>query len=225
MDSESFPQRTYLRRRGRMTRGQHRALDELADHQVHTVGSPTPSWTEVFGGDAPLGVEIGFGMGQALLSWAQQQPDWNLLGIEVYQPGIGALLLGAQRDGATNLRVLEGDAELAFEANIAPASLDEVRIFFPDPWPKKRHNKRRLVQPQFIKLLVSRLKSGGRLLLATDWEPYAHWMLEVLNGERQLENLSSADFAQRATERVITRFEARGTRLGHDVWDLAFRRL
>lgn len=207
-----------------MTRGQHRALDELADHRVHTAGEPTPVWSEAFDREAPLGVEIGFGMGQALLSWAQQQPDWNLLGIEVYQPGIGALLLGGERDGLNNLQVLEGDAELAFDANITPDSLDEVRIFFPDPWPKKRHHKRRLVQPAFIKLLASRLKPGGRLLLATDWQPYAQWMLEVLQAERQLENLASEDFAQRAAERVITRFEARGTRLGHDVWDLAFRR-
>ena len=223
--SETPPQRTYLRRRGRMTRGQHRALDELAENRVHTVGEQTASWSEIFGRVAPLGVEIGFGMGQALLSWTQQQPDWNLLGIEVYQPGIGALLLGAQRDGLNNLQVLEGDAELAFEANIASDSLDEVRIFFPDPWPKKRHHKRRLVQPSFIKLLASRLKPGGRLLLATDWQPYAEWMLEVLNGEPELENLAPEGFAQRASERVITRFEARGTRLGHDVWDLAFRRL
>lgn len=207
-----------------MTRGQHRALDELAASRVFAVGEAGPDWPEVFGRQAPLGVEIGFGMGQALLSWAQHQPDWNLLGIEVYQPGIGALLLGAQRDGLDNLRVLEGDAEQAFAANIAPDSLDEVRIFFPDPWPKKRHHKRRLVQPAFITLLASRLKPGGRLLLATDWEPYAHWMLEVLAAEPQLENLSPVGFAQRAPERVITRFEARGTRLGHDVWDLAFRR-
>lgn len=224
MVSESSGQRTYLRRRGRMTRGQHRALDELADQQVHTVGEAARSWPEVFGRAAPLGVEIGFGMGQALLSWAAQQPDWNLLGIEVYQPGIGALLLGAQRDGLANLQVLEGDAELAFEANINPGSLDEVRIFFPDPWPKKRHHKRRLVQPAFIQLLASRLKPGGRLLLATDWEPYAQWMLEVVSDEPELENLAPEGFAQRAPERVITRFEARGTRLGHDVWDLAFHR-
>jgi tRNA (guanine-N7-)-methyltransferase len=207
-----------------MTRGQHRALDELADDQVHAVGEATPNWPEIFGREAPMGVEIGFGMGQALLSWAAHQPDWNLLGIEVYQPGIGALLLGAQRDGLNNLQVLEGDAELAFEVNIDPDSLDEVRIFFPDPWPKKRHHKRRLVQPAFIKLLASRLKPGGRLLLATDWQAYAHWMLEVLSGEPLLENFSAEGFAQRAHERVITRFEARGTRLGHDVWDLAFHR-
>jgi len=161
-------------------------------------------------------------MGHALLDWAQQRQEWNLLGIEVYQPGIGALLLGAERDGLSNLRVLEGDAEQAFDNALEPASVDEVRIFFPDPWPKKRHHKRRLVQPAFVSTLASRLKPGGRLLLATDWQPYAEWMLEVLEAESALENDAGSGYASRADQRVVTRFEARGTRLGHEVWDLAF---
>lgn len=218
------PQRTYLRRRGRMTRGQHRALEELAEHRVHTVGDVLPDWDALFGRSARIGVEIGFGMGQALLEWAVQKPDWNLLGIEVYQPGIGALLLGADRDELTHLQVLEGDAEQALASNFWAACVDEIRIFFPDPWPKKRHHKRRLIQAPFVHLLAERLKPGGRLLLATDWEPYAQWMLEICNAEELLENLSGEGFAQRAQERVVTRFESRGERLGHEVRDLAYRR-
>ena len=218
-------QRTYLRRRGRMTRGQHRALDELAESRVHTAGEALPPWDELFGRSAPLGVEIGFGMGQALLDWASRKPDWNLLGIEVYQPGIGALLLGADREKLSHLQVLEGDAEQAFKINFRPDSLDEIRIFFPDPWPKKRHHKRRLIQTSFVHLLARCLKPGGRLLLATDWEPYAQWMLEICNAQELLENLAGEGYARRAEERVVTRFESRGERLGHEVRDLAYRRL
>jgi len=220
-DTPSPPERTYLRRRGRMTRGQHRALAEHEQWILSLPDSP-PDWSEIFGRDAPLGIEIGFGMGHALLEWARKQPDWNLLGIEVYQPGIGALLLGAQRDSCSGLRVVEAEAAAVFEQALAAASVDEVRIFFPDPWPKKRHHKRRLIQPEFAGLLASRLKPGGRLLLATDWQPYAQWMLEVLSAEPGLANLAPEDYAPRAQERIVTRFEARGARLGHEVWDLAF---
>lgn len=224
--TEPSPQRTYLRRRGRMTRAQQRALQTLATEQVLVVAESTTPASSLFDRAAPLGVEIGFGMGQALLAWAADKPDWNLLGIEVYQPGIGSLLLGAEREALPNLRVLEGDAEQALEIHLAPDSVAEFRIFFPDPWPKKRHHKRRLVQPDFIRLLASRLIPGGRVLLATDWGPYADWMLEVLNSEPALRNLAaSGGFAERAGERVTTRFEARGARLGHDVWDLAFERI
>jgi len=221
MGVEQTPGRTYLRRRGRMTRGQRRALD--AGHELVLTTPTVPlNLSRLYGREAPLGIEIGFGMGHALLDWAQQRQEWNLLGIEVYQPGIGALLLGAERDGLSNLRVLEGDAEQAFDNALEPASVDEVRIFFPDPWPKKRHHKRRLVQPAFVSTLASRLKPGGRLLLATDWQPYAEWMLEVLEAESALENDAGSGYASRADQRVVTRFEARGTRLGHEVWDLAF---
>jgi len=213
--------RTYLRRRGRMTRGQHRALEEQ-QQQVLQVPDVPPDWPSMFGRIAPLGIEVGFGMGHALIDWARNRPDWNLLGVEVYQPGIGALLLGAEREKLTNLRVLEGDAEQAFQCALTAASVDEIRIFFPDPWPKKRHHKRRLIQPEFVRLLATRLKPGGKLLLATDWEPYAQWMLEILEAEPALENLSADGFSSRPQERVVTRFEARGTRLGHAVWDLAF---
>jgi tRNA (guanine-N7-)-methyltransferase len=180
---------------------------------------------EAFGREAPLGVEIGFGMGHALAAWAAAAPDWNLLGIEVYEPGIGALLLALKQASLDNVRVAEADAAAFLAEAMAPASIDELRVFFPDPWPKKRHHKRRLIQDEFVALAASRLKAGGRLLLATDWQPYAEWMLEVLE-RSTLENLapSGSGFAPRAPERIVTRFEARGERLGHDVWDLSFRR-
>jgi tRNA (guanine-N7-)-methyltransferase len=213
-----------------MTRGQARAL---ASHRATFVSplSPTPvDWSAEFGRDAPLGLEIGFGMGGALLEWAAACPHWNLLGIDVYQPGIGALLLGVESAELTNLRVIEGDARLAVAHAIAPESLDEVRIFFPDPWPKKRHHKRRLIQADFARLLVSRLRrggqsrEGGQLRLATDWQPYASAMREVLDAVASLQNAAGDGFAPRPVERPLTRFEIRGRRLGHQVWDLAYRR-
>ena len=180
-----------------MTRGQQRALREPGDALVQSPPGTLVDWAASFGRSAPLGLEIGFGMGHALLDWARAAPDWNLLGLEVYQPGIGALLLGIEQHDLTNVRVLEADANEALEQRLAPASLDEVRIYFPDPWPKKRHHKRRLVQPAFVALLAARLRPGGRLLLATDWEPYAHWMLEVLEAAPALENLAPGGFAER----------------------------
>lgn len=216
-------ERTYLRRRGRMTRGQARALDRVGARLV--VDPATRDWPSVFGRKAPLGVEIGFGMGHALLDWADCRPDWNLVGIEVYQPGIGALLLGLDSQELTNVRVLECDARHALSACFEPASIDEVRIFFPDPWPKKRHHKRRLVQPDFVRLVASRLRPGARLSLATDWQDYAESMLTVLDEEPRLLNAAgSGSFADRPSARPLTRFEQRGRRLGHQVWDLVYER-
>jgi tRNA (guanine-N7-)-methyltransferase len=171
-------------------------------------------------------------MGQALLHWAQASPEWRLYGVEVYQPGIGSLMLGLEREGLDNVRIFDAPAEDVLERAFASASLDEVRIFFPDPWPKKRHHKRRLVQPEFVRLVADRLRPGARLWLATDWEAYAHWMLDVLEAEPLLENQAGpAAFAGPAAgpgpagaKRVETRFEARGKRLGHRVWDLLYQR-
>ncbi len=221
--SEERPARTYLRRRGRMTRAQRRELTAQAEALLSPGERFDP--VAVFGRAAPLGVEIGFGMGQALAAWAAAAPDWNLLGIEVYEPGIGALLLACRQESLTNVRVAEADASAFLAETMAPESIDELRVFFPDPWPKKRHHKRRLIQDEFVELAASRLKVGGRLLLATDWQPYAEWMLEVLE-RSSLENLApeGAGFSPRAPERIVTRFEARGERLGHEVWDLRFQR-
>ena len=220
---------TYLRRRGRLTRGQARALARWAGEVVIGGDAPGPmDWATRFGRQAPLGLEIGFGMGQALLDWAEESPAWNLLGIEVYQPGIGALLKGRADHGIEHLLVIEGDAQQALETLFEPESLAEARIFFPDPWPKKRHHKRRLITPPFAGLLSERLAPGACLRLATDSGDYAQWMLDVLNAEPALVNASGEasgeEFAERFQGRAITRFEARGRRLGHGVWDLCFRK-
>ena len=219
----NFSERTFLRRRGRMTQGQRRALDSLSDRYCLDASGRQPVDSEVFGREAPLGLEIGFGMGHALLAWAQQAPDWNLVGIEVYQPGIGALLLGVERLELQNVRVIEASAEPALESLFSPDSLDEVRVFFPDPWPKKRHHKRRLVQTEFLSVLGSRLKPGGKLLLATDWKPYAEWMRSVLDAHPLFRSAVDGGFAPRPEARPVTNFEARGQRLGHAVWDLDYR--
>lgn len=206
-----------------MTRAQARALADPGAFLLGSEDEPLDVST-TFGREGPLGIEIGFGMGHALLAWAADRPEWNLLGIEVYEPGIGALLLGLEREALGNVRVIEGDAARVLETRVTEGSVDEIRIFFPDPWPKKRHHKRRLVQPDFVRLLSTRLKPGATLWLATDWEPYAEWMLEVLQKAPELRNAAAAGFAERGAERITTRFEARGERLGHDVWDLVFIR-
>ena len=214
--------RTYLRRRGRITRGQARALETDGERLVRVAGSPR-EMVDWFGRAAPLGVEIGFGMGEALLQWAETCPDWNLVGIDVYQPGIGALLLGAQRAQLSNLRVLAMDANQAVAECFAPGSLQEVRIFFPDPWPKKRHHKRRLIQPDFVSALGECLQRQGRLLVATDWQPYAEVIRDVLDHTVGLRNLYPGEIsAPRPPGRPVTRFEAKGTRRGHKVWDFAY---
>jgi tRNA (guanine-N7-)-methyltransferase len=216
---------TYLRRQGRITRGQARALETWADERVvpETAAGPV-DWTGRFSRAAPLGVEIGFGMGQALLGWAEAAPEMNLVGIDVYRPGIGALLAGRAERGIEHLMVVEGDARVAVERLFAPGSLREVRVFFPDPWPKKRHHKRRLINAAFVRLLAGRMEPGGRLRLATDWEAYAGWMLDVLEAEPAFSNEFGAGFAERFAGRDVTRFEARGQRLGHRVWDLSYLR-
>ncbi len=209
--------RTYPRRRGRMTRGQSRALETLSDRYV--VDSEPMDWPRIFSRSAPIGVEIGFGMGQTLLDWATIHPELNLIGIEVYDPGIGALLAGIERRGLTNLRVLRGDAEELVEAKFHPASLAEVHIWFPDPWPKKRHHKRRLMRPAFTALLANRLVPGGLLRIATDWAPYAEWIGMVLDAEPALRSGAATG------ERTETRFEARGRRLGHGICEFHYERV
>ena len=215
-------QGVYVRRRGRMTRGQDRAFRELASEYVLTYEELPEDWAAWFGRTAPLGVEVGFGMGQALIDWAESAPDMNLIGIEVYVPGIGSLLREMQARELTNLRVIDANAEQVFATAIKDASLTEVRVFFPDPWPKKRHHKRRLIHPGFVHRVGQCLVPDGQLLMATDWASYAEQMLEVGDAESLLENCHGG-FAPRAV-RPTTRFEARGHRHGHEVWDLAYRR-
>jgi tRNA (guanine-N7-)-methyltransferase len=223
--------RAYIRRRGRITRGQARALDELAGRYLLDGEAGVLDLDEVFGRQAAVGMEIGFGMGHGLLDWARTAPDWNLIGIEIYEPGIGAALLGLERDQLNNVRLLQSPAERVLERQLA-AVLDEVRIFFPDPWPKARHHKRRLIQPDFVRLLVDRMRPEARLWVATDWEDYADWIRSVLDAEpglfREAEpSVTTADAAAAADSvagRPRTRFEARGIRLGHRLWDFRYRR-
>lgn len=220
------PVRSFVLRAGRMGSGQVRALRELGPRFVLPYTEPTGQPLDtaaVFGRRAPVVVEIGFGMGQATAQIAAARPDLDFIGIEVHEPGVGALLREIGERGLTNLRIFQHDAVQVLEHRVAPGSLAGLHIYFPDPWHKKRHHKRRLIQPPFVELLASRLAPGGWLHCATDWEPYAHQMLEVLRGCAALENTADG-FAPKPELRPLTKFEARGLRLGHGVWDLMFRR-
>jgi tRNA (guanine-N7-)-methyltransferase len=180
----------------------------------------------VFGRDAPCHLEIGFGMGDALAELAAAHPERNYLGVDVHEAGIGRLLHLLGEGGLENVRVARGDAVSLLRERIAPGALDAALAFFPDPWPKKRHHKRRLIQPPFVALLASRMAVGGLLHLATDWAPYAEWMLESVEANGCFVNLAGAGrFASDPGERPETRFERRGERLGHAIVDLRFRRL
>ena len=219
------PIRSFVMRTGRMTTGQARALEDLWP-RYGVEYSPAPlDLDALFGRHAPRTLEIGFGNGEHLASLAAAHPERDYLGVEVHRPGVGHLLMLAATNNLTNLRASTHDAVEVLREQIAPGALDEVLVLFPDPWHKKRHNKRRLIQPPFVELIASRLAPGGMLKLATDWEEYALQMLDVMRGNPQFTNLSpGGDWMPRPEERAPTRFEKRGARLGHGVWDLAFRR-
>ena len=173
---------------------------------------------------APVWLEIGFGNGEALISIAQRHPEINLLGVEVYRPGVGHLLNRAAELAMPNIRVICDDAATVLEHVIPDQNLERVLLFFPDPWPKQRHHKRRIVQPEFVRLVRAKLKSGAIFHMATDWEDYAHYALAVLSKTPDFENLAGqGQFAERPAYRVLTKFEQRGLRLGHGVWDLLFK--
>ncbi len=204
--------------------GQARALAELGPHYLLPYRAAVVDLDAVFGRAGPKVLEIGFGMGETTARIAAEHPDIDYLGVEVHPPGVGALLKRIGELKLTNVRIVQHDAQEVVAHMLAQASLDGVHVFFPDPWPKKRHHKRRLIQPPFVRLLASRLKTGGYIHLATDWEPYAQQMLAVLSAEPTLVN-TSAGFAPRPSYRPLTKFEQRGLRLGHGVWDLVFRRI
>lgn len=227
--SESGPThrliRSFVRREGRMTDGQKDALARLSARYSLDALDGLIDLDAAFGRKAPVSFEIGFGAGDALLARAAARPDWNHLGVEVHRPGVGRALIRAEQQGLENLRVMTRDAVEVLREQIAARSLSEVVIEFPDPWHKKRHHKRRLVQPEFVRLVCERLAPGGVLHLATDWAQYAEQMLDVLNAEPTLQNLSAEGrHVPRPDTRPVTRFEARGERLGHEVFDLAYRR-
>ena len=206
-----------------MGSGQVRALQELGPRYLLPFQDSMPDWTTVFGRTAPRMLEIGFGMGAATAAIAMARPDIDFVGVEVHEPGVGALLRQIGEMGLGNLRLVQHDAVQVLDRMIEPQSLAGIHVYFPDPWHKKRHHKRRLIQPPFVALLASRLAPGGYLHCATDWEPYAQQMLEVLSAEPLLHN-TAPGYAPRPEWRPLTKFEQRGLRLGHGVWDLLFRR-
>jgi tRNA (guanine-N7-)-methyltransferase len=214
--------RSYVLRGGRTTQAQKRALEELLPRYGAPATAGMIDLDGLFGRRAPRVVEVGFGNGDTLVELALKSPETDFIGIEVHPPGVGHCLLAIDAAGLSNVRVISGDAVEALANRIPPASLDELLLYFPDPWPKKRHHKRRIVQPAFASLVASRLKTGGRFKLATDWEPYAAWMLEVLNASPGFENLAPDRGCIERPERGATRFERRGRRLGHAVFDLEF---
>ena len=217
--------RSFVIRGGRTTLAQQRALGELWPRYGIEYSEQLLDLDALFGRCAPRVAEIGFGSGEHLAALAARHPERDYLGIEVHPPGVGRLLLSLSAGQLTNVRVSRHDAVEVFARQIPPASFDEVLILFPDPWHKKRHHKRRLIQREFAETLAGRLKAGGLLTLATDWRPYAEHMLQVLNACVLLENCSpGAEYASASVERAPTRFERRGTRLGHEVLELSYRR-
>jgi tRNA (guanine-N7-)-methyltransferase len=220
------PVRSFVRRAGRMGSGQEKALRALGPRFVLPYRPADADWPAIFGRDAPRVLEIGFGMGQATAQIAADRPDLDFIGVEVHEAGVGALLREIGERGLGNLLILQHDAVEVVQHMVAPGSLAGVHVFFPDPWHKKRHHKRRLIQPPFVALLASRLSPGGWLHCATDWQPYAEQMLAVLSGCPALENTATdaAGWVPRPAMRPLTKFEARGLRLGHGVRDLVFRR-
>jgi len=229
-DSAAHPRiRSYVLRAGRVGSGQARALAEIGPQFMLPYQPAVLDFDAVFGRAAPIShpapriLEIGFGMGEGLAEIAAAHPENDYLGVEVHTPGVGALLKQVGERGLTNVRVIQHDAVEVLTHMLAPASLAGIHIFFPDPWHKKRHHKRRLIQPPLVSLLASRLAPGGYIHLATDWQDYAEQMLAVLSAEPLLAN-TVADYAPRPDTRPLTKFEQRGLRLGHGVWDLLFRR-
>ncbi len=217
--------RSFVRREGRLTTGQRQALESVWPRYGIAAGGGLIDAAAIFGRVAPITLEIGFGNGESLAAQAEQQPERDFIGIEVHRPGVGHLLVEIQRRGLTNVRIFNEDAVEVLERRIPPASLDAVQIFFPDPWHKKRHHKRRLIQPAFMHMIASRLRPGGALHLATDWDDYAAHMASVMAGVVELFAPEGPQpLAQRPAQRPATRFERRGEHLGHRVSDFLYRR-
>ncbi|MFJ8546952.1 tRNA (guanosine(46)-N7)-methyltransferase TrmB [Streptomyces sp. NPDC093586] len=219
--------RSFQPRRSRVTTGQADALQRLwPKWGLDIDGQRVIDLTELFGNTNPVVLEIGFGMGEATAQMAAADPDTDILAVDVHTPGQGNLLGLAERNGLTNIRVGNGDAIILLREMLAPDSLAGLRVYFPDPWPKKRHHKRRLIQPEFLTLAASRLAPGAVVHCATDWEPYAEQMLEVLTAHPDFENtVPGGGFAPRPAHRPLTRFEGQGLDKGHVVNDLLFRRV
>lgn len=213
--------RSFVHRRAHITPGQQEAINTLMQDWAINYAPEHLDFEQTFGRQAPTILEIGFGMGETTEKIAQLRHDENFLGVEVFNAGVGAMLKRIHNSGLKNVRIIQHDAVEVVTHMLPEESLDGVHIYFPDPWPKKRHHKRRLIQGPFIKLLASRLKPGGYIHCATDWENYAEQMLEVLSAEPSLQNTAEG-YAPKPAYRPQTKFETRGFRLGHDSWDLLF---
>ena len=218
------PIRSYVIRASRYTDAQKVAIDQHWDDYVIAYEPRLFLTEELFGNSNPLTVEIGFGMGDSLLEMAAANPQINFLGIEVHKPGVGKLLHGVVEQNLSNVKVFCHDAKEILAHCLPPASIARLLIFFPDPWHKKRHNKRRLVQTDFITQQLPLLADGGRIHLATDWEPYAEHMVEAMEAVEGIENLNGAGQFWQQPDRPETKFERRGIRLGHGVWDLLYEK-
>jgi tRNA (guanine-N7-)-methyltransferase len=219
------PIRSYVLRQGRMTDGQHRAFTELWPRYGLELSTGELDLAKLFGNDNPVTLEIGFGNGETLAKLAMDYPERNYLGVEVHGPGVGHLLLRLAGQESCNVRILQADAMELLRRHLPTDSLAEVLLLFPDPWPKQRHHKRRIVQAEFARLVHRTLKPGGTLHMATDWEDYARQMLAVLTAAQGMKNLAGAgSYTPRPENRPLTRFERRGQRLGHGVRDLVFVR-
>lgn len=218
--------RSFVRREGRLTPGQQRAIDELWPRLGIDQGDTPLDLDALFGRQAPRIVEIGFGNGESLLTMAMANPENDYIGIEVHRPGVGHLLKRIDEEGVTNIRVACADAVELLAQQIPDGALEALYLFFPDPWHKKKHHKRRQVRPEWVELVRQKLRIGGHLHMATDWQAYAEWMVVMVNAAEGLRNTSaSGDYVPRPDYRPLTKFEQRGQRLGHGVWDLIYERL
>ncbi len=217
--------RSFVMRAGRTTEGQQKALEEVWPEMGLELKNGAIDFAEVFGRQAPVVLEIGFGMGDSLIEMATQQPDKNYIGIEVHRPGVGRLLSRANESGLTNIRVYAEDAVEVLADCIPDNSLHALQLFFPDPWHKKKHHKRRIVQPEFAQKIRQKLEVGGYFHMATDWENYAEHMMEVMTAAEGFTNQAGeGEYSPQPEWRPVTKFQKRGERLGHGVWDLMFER-
>lgn len=233
-DKNLRPIKSFVLRQGRLTKGQQYALENFwplfgIEHDETTAVQEQLNFGELFGNDAPVNLEIGFGNGDSLAQMARVNPDENFVGIEVHGPGVGHLLHLINEYQLSNVRVMNNDAVHILKTRIPTASLSRLQLYFPDPWHKKRHNKRRIVQPPFVSLVASLLKPDGVFHLATDWEEYALHMVEVMQASTEFDNTiatsdASFPYSPRPDYRPITKFETRGIKLGHGVWDLLYRK-
>jgi len=221
--TEHRPIRSFVLRQGRVSNAQRQALEKLMPEYGISLGTGALDLEQIFGRSAPVFLEIGFGMGETTAAIAKAHPQNDYLAVEVHTPGVGSLLKQIKELGLTNIRILQHDVVELLQQGLPPECLAGVHIFFPDPWPKARHHKRRLLQTEFVALLCRHLKPGGYVHAATDWQDYAEQILEAFTAEPKLVN-TAVDYAPRPLYRPLTKFEERGLRLGHGVWDLVFRK-